>query len=245
MTKPVDPNDHSILQAYPAPPEPLQKQIESMEVQPATESSNGDNSGTETTTTTTVARPPRITRRSYPNEFRIQVIEYARNHTSSEAAKHYGIHSSMVTRWIKTADEIYSAARNSKRIGHSGRPVTFLELEEQLAQHIRTTFACGVNMTAENLREQMMLLVRQTGNEGKWRNFKCSYGWMRGFMRRHNFINGAPKSRRTRANIFYPMGALTPAESVSMATDSGQQTPSTALEIEVPTNFSATETLNS
>jgi transposase-like protein len=56
-------------------------------------------------------------RHSYTASEKIIIVDYALKHTQAMASNKYGIHKSMVSRWVRDYRKIHNALPGTKRIG--------------------------------------------------------------------------------------------------------------------------------
>ena len=139
-------------------------------------------------------------RKSYSIQQKIKVINYALKNGRNEAAKHFKLKGSMVSRWIqaRNSGKWTETKRNIKKVG-SGRKEFYPEAEkklydwiiEQRKEGLAVSYAIVRVKMVDILQEQEMINIYGNSVE----NFKASSRWMFAFMKRYKL------SRRRRTRI--------------------------------------------
>uniref|UniRef100_A0A915EWJ2 Brinker DNA-binding domain-containing protein n=1 Tax=Ditylenchus dipsaci TaxID=166011 RepID=A0A915EWJ2_9BILA len=87
-------------------------------------------------------KAPRI-RKSYTAEFKLNVVKFARENNNHKAATKFGVDVSSVRDWKKQETSLHviknssPAGKFKKKLPGSGRPLTYKDLDEQLAFWVR------------------------------------------------------------------------------------------------------------
>src|ERR1044072_5934399 len=141
----------------------------------------------------TVKRKVKIVKRmrnSYSVEYKKEVITYAKNHGNNQAARHFDIDRSMVSRWKSASSKWTEETKEkSKRVG-SGRKALFPEAEKKLYTWIIQQRKQGLSVAYITIRNKMLEILKEPemvvlyGNVGE--DFKTSQRWILGFMKRFN-----------------------------------------------------------
>ena len=138
-------------------------------------------------------------RNSYSIEQKRQVVTYAKEKGRNEAARQFGLDSSMVGCWIGASKSwAIELNENSKRVG-SGRTVFYPEAEKKLYDWIIGQRKQGLGVTYAITRVKMMEILSEPEMMNLYgdaaQNFKTSSRWVFAFMKRFNL------SRRRRTKI--------------------------------------------
>jgi len=138
-------------------------------------------------------------RNSYSVEQKRQIVTYAKENGRNEAARQFGLNSSMVGRWVKASKSwVTELNQNIKRVG-SGRTAFYPEAEKKLYDWIITQRKQGLGVTYTITRVKMMEILKEPDMlslyEDSAKDFKASTRWMNAFMKRFKL------SRRRRTKI--------------------------------------------
>lgn len=79
---------------------------------------------------------------SFSAQAKLQVIDYALQTSQSEASVKFGVHKSMVSRWVKDFDKIKNAPANSKRISTCDHRVKKMRSDATLAHDDQELVPC-------------------------------------------------------------------------------------------------------
>lgn len=118
----------------------------------------------------------RIPRKSYTSQYKLKVLDYADIKSNTEACERFNISPSMISRWRAKRDALSTSRKTCKRVGNSGRPVSYPDCERELYQWLLNERDLLHPVTYADLREKMLELTDK--------GFKASSGWLSGFMTR-------------------------------------------------------------
>lgn len=121
-----------------------------------------------------------IARKSYSIKYKLSVLSYAEQVSSSEACRLFHINPSMLCRWRQLKSRLLTTDNRRRHLPGAGRPVSFPAEEIELSTWIKETRACGYPVTYSDLKDKMSHLVHDI-------SFKGSNGWLYGFLRRFQF----------------------------------------------------------
>lgn len=123
-------------------------------------------------------------RKLYPIKLKLEVVEYAKNHSKQATARHFKIHRRMVQRWCSEADELllYKNSDITRKPGAGMRPM-YEKIDQKLADFFKFCIDNGIHVTSQMLKNKALELHKM--EEGGSSGFKASGGWLRGFMRRN------------------------------------------------------------
>ncbi|GES72612.1 pogo transposable element with KRAB domain [Rhizophagus clarus] len=128
---------------------------------------------------------------SYSLEQKRQVVDYAKNNRRNEAARQFGLDSSMIGHWVEASKSwVTELNQNCKRVG-SGRAVFYPEAKKKLYKWIIEQRKIGLGVTYAIARIKMMEILKGPEMIHLYGNsvecFKTSNHWMFAFMKRFNF----------------------------------------------------------
>ena len=125
---------------------------------------------------------------SYTFAFKLNVIQYAKDHNNAQASKKFNVGRSRVIDWRRNEAALRESGEGGKRMSGSGTKVTCLFIEERLKEWVNHMRDTGTRFTGSDLKKECLRLHQQVGND----YFKASCGWLRSFMKR----NRLPSSRQ-------------------------------------------------
>ena len=120
-------------------------------------------------------------RKSFTIQYKISVIEFALEFSAKKASSTFHIHPSMISRWIKQRHDFLSLHKKEltkRRLGSPGRKVSFPAQEILLNQFIQRARGQGFPVSYRKIQTEMKAICPS--------QFKASYGWLYGFLNRHN-----------------------------------------------------------
>lgn len=130
----------------------------------------------------------KIRRSSYSASEKLKILKYAKNHGQREAARHFSIDHSMISRWKNREDKLKSAKGESRRIG-AGRKANYPEAEASLKNWLIELQNDGIAVTSKvakfYMKEVLIGEFAQVYPDGE--NFLASERWLYGFIRRNGF----------------------------------------------------------
>ena len=122
---------------------------------------------------------------SYDFNFKLKVINYAKEHGNHKAAKVYAVDRKRVREWRKIEESLKEMASKMsvtrKRRSCAGRKINFPHIEQELIQWLKARRESGVRVTGKSLKQEAIRQHRLQGNQ----SFKASCSWLRKFMKRH------------------------------------------------------------
>ena len=119
----------------------------------------------------------------YTTAKKLSVIALAENIGINIAAKQHALCYSMVSRWVKNKHKLMAVSKRTRKIGSRRKP-TYLVEEHALYSTIVSQRNRGLVINLKSLQTQMLHLVN-TNILFSCNQFKASYSWVYGFMKRH------------------------------------------------------------
>uniref|UniRef100_A0A8C3UQ32 HTH CENPB-type domain-containing protein n=1 Tax=Catharus ustulatus TaxID=91951 RepID=A0A8C3UQ32_CATUS len=126
---------------------------------------------------------------AYDTEFKVKVINYAKEHGNRPAARAFHINECMVCRWRQQEDEL-RLTRKTKKSFH-GRKARWPELEDRLYHWISERRAAGQSISTVAIRVKAQTIANQLHIE----EFKAGASWCFRFMKQQQL------SIRTRTTV--------------------------------------------
>lgn len=117
-----------------------------------------------------------IPRKSYSCQYKLRVLDYAASTSNTAACTLFNICPSMISRWKSKRHDIERSKKTCKRVGHSGRPISFPQTEHILHRWVVDEREQLFPVSLADIREKM--------NELTHNQFKASSGWLYGFIKR-------------------------------------------------------------
>ena len=132
--------------------------------------------------------------RSYTISFKLQVIEYAENHSIAAAAQKYKVDRHSIRDWKKKKNMLQeiSTSKNSKkriRLEGGGRKPLSNEMEETLLEWIMERRLKMLRVSRKIIRKKALLIyedLKHTAPDRYDENFEATTGWLFKFMKRNN-----------------------------------------------------------
>ena len=132
--------------------------------------------------------------RSYTIDFKLAVVDFAKNHNNCATARHFGIDKKQVRNWSRQEQELRRVENADVRrtLKGKGRKLQYPMVDTMLLSWLVEQEAEGVFVTEKVLKLKASELHRNM-DKGD-RNFKASTGWLKSFCRRYNVA--VPKKGR-------------------------------------------------
>ena len=132
---------------------------------------------------------PPAKRKSYTSAFKLQVLEYAKEHGNRPAERHFGVSEKLVRDWRKKEDVLLTMKRTKRAMrGHKPR---WAALEDEMEEWVNTQRSSARGVSTVQIR----LKAQQYAKENQIEDFSGSPSWCLRFMRRKNL------SLRTRTTM--------------------------------------------
>ncbi|XP_072048128.1 uncharacterized protein [Amphiura filiformis] len=136
--------------------------------------------------------------KSYTIEFKLQAVDYAKDHSVAATAKAFGVDNKQVRYWRQQEEKLRSTSGTGKRIlKGQGRPFEYPQIDTELASWVIERKSQGFNITAKALRWKGKQVHMQKGDV----NFAASQGWLNSFCRRHNVVLTKRKHNRKKQDV--------------------------------------------
>jgi transposase-like protein len=138
----------------------------------------------------------KITRNSYSAKFKVEVIRFSHLYSIKEACGRFKVDPSMVSRWKSKLNDLSSAIKTCRRVGNSGRRVSFPEQESVLYNWIVEERSLDHLLSRDDIRDKMIELVIKHSDLN---NFKASNSWLSGFIKRFNLSSRVVTGHQSRS----------------------------------------------
>jgi hypothetical protein len=116
-------------------------------------------------------------RKSYTISQKLKIVAYAADHSRKDTAMNFGIHKSIVSRWVANKLTLQQAPSRARKLGSGPKPQFPVE-ERRLYERVCQKRQCGYAISCSQLQSKMRKLVHNT-------RFQASTGWLYGFLRRY------------------------------------------------------------
>ncbi|XP_046880826.1 uncharacterized protein LOC124470774 [Hypomesus transpacificus] len=129
------------------------------------------------------------TKRKHNIQFKLQVINYAEQHSGEATARHFNIDSKRVRDWKSQKDDLVCMSQLDQtraRLGGGGRKKKSNELEVKMCEWIQGLRAKQVRVSQRMIRSKAKELYT-TLNDGGSPEFTASAGWLEKFLLRNGF----------------------------------------------------------
>ena len=129
----------------------------------------------------------------YTMPFKLEVIQFAKEHNKEQAARKYGIDHKCVTTWCQKEPEILKMMQEDSsrcRLAGGGAKIRHRNLEEKLLQWIEEHHRSGLHVSHSAIRSKALDLYHdEVLTAADLKNpFRASKGWLRKFLARHKIV---------------------------------------------------------
>lgn len=123
--------------------------------------------------------PERI---SYSVGFKLNVVQYAKEHGNRAAGRNFGISESCARRWQKMEETLRKLPYDKRAL--RGGKTKFPELEKQMQDWIHRNKEVGISVSLDMMQKQAKCFAKDFGMVG----FKASENWCKRFLKRHKLM---------------------------------------------------------
>ncbi|CAK5034928.1 unnamed protein product [Meloidogyne enterolobii] len=132
-------------------------------------------------------------KKSYTVDFKLEVVEFAKNHNASEACRQFSVDRRRIRDWTQQADKL-KELRNStplhiqkRRLTGAGRHIHNVEFEKNLLEWIKEK-----QLKGEKLSRRIIKMQASQMSSNYPECFEASEGWLQKFLKRNNISCQTP-----------------------------------------------------
>lgn len=122
------------------------------------------------------------THKAYSIAFKLKVVEFAKSQGKHKAAKAFNVDRKRVREWSQNEDTLKTLTKSRKRSSGGGRPVRYMDIENEALTWFSKQREAGIRVTGNALKQEALRLHKERGSQ----SFRASQGWFRRFKKRHN-----------------------------------------------------------
>ena len=89
--------------------------------------------------------------RAYSIAFKLKVVEFAKSNGKHKAAKMFGIDQKRVREWSQNEEKLNKMAKSRKRIAGGGRPVRYMDIDNEVLRWFSERREAGIRVTGKSL----------------------------------------------------------------------------------------------
>ncbi|KAL7076999.1 hypothetical protein ACQ4LE_003749 [Meloidogyne hapla] len=126
-------------------------------------------------------------KKSYTVDFKLEVVEFAKNHNASEACRQFNVDRRRIRDWTQQADKLKELRDSTpihiqkRRLTGAGRHIHNVEFEKNLLEWIKEKQSKG-----EKLSRRIIKMQASQMSSNYPECFEASEGWLQKFLKRNN-----------------------------------------------------------
>ncbi len=131
-------------------------------------------------------------RRSYDQNFKLEVVAYAARTSKNEASRRYMVDRKRIQDWTKQKEALEASLHSGikrKRLEGGGRKAKHPEIEEQLSEWVRSRWTKKEPVSRDLIKREAKRLHQESSESD---SFSASEGWLCRFMQRHDISLRSP-----------------------------------------------------